>query len=158
MKKILLTIIITLVTISCAIPSFASSIELTPQTQETIEIKEEAKLAANDGTISGLLNAGKDFISEGESQQKDQNGNPTTIDTQMLGQTAGFMYKIILGIGTLLATIVGIVIGIQFMMASSADEKAKWKETLKVYVVGIIIVYGALGIWFMMSNILNNIT
>ena len=147
MKKIMLSITIAILILSSyIIPCIAAP--TIPQ------VKEEAKLGES---IRDLLNSGKNFISGGESQQKDQNNQPLTIDEGLLGDTVGFIYKIVLSIASLLVVIVGMIIGIQFMMASSADEKAKWKETLKVYVVGVIVIYGALGIWYFILNILNNI-
>ena len=155
MKKVILIItIMVLILTSYIIPSIASP--------TTPEVKEEIKLADNtnnNGTsIKSLLEAGKNFIVEGQDSQENGDGESTTINPEILGNSVGFIYKIVLSLGSLLAVIVGIVIGIEFMMASSADEKAKWKETLKVYVVGVIIIYGALGIWFMSLNILNSYT
>ena len=51
------------------------------------------------------------------------------------------------------AVIIGLVIGIKFMV-SSVEEKAKIKELLLPYVVGCGVVFGAFGIWSLVVNIL----
>lgn len=48
--------------------------------------------------------------------------------------------------------IVGIIIGIQFMVAS-AEDKAKVKEALVPYVVGCIVIFGAFTIWSIAVNL-----
>lgn len=49
--------------------------------------------------------------------------------------------------------IVGIIIGIQFMVAS-AEDKAKVKEALVPYVIGCIVIFGAFTIWSTVVNIM----
>lgn len=48
--------------------------------------------------------------------------------------------------------VVGIIIGIQFMVAS-AEDKAKVKETLVPYIVGCIVIFGAFTIWSIAVNL-----
>ena len=48
------------------------------------------------------------------------------------------------------------VIGIQFIMGS-ADEKAKIKETLLPYIIGVCVIFGAFTIWKVVVNIGNDI-
>ena len=55
----------------------------------------------------------------------------------------------------MVAVVVGMVLGIQFM-AASADEKAKVKEALMPFVVGCIIVFGAFTIWKIAVNLGND--
>lgn len=47
--------------------------------------------------------------------------------------------------------IVGIIIGIQFLIAS-AEDKAKVKEALVPYIVGCIVIFGAFTIWSIAVN------
>lgn len=49
--------------------------------------------------------------------------------------------------------IVGIIIGIQFMVAS-AEDKAKVKEALVPYVIGCVVIFGAFTIWSVVVNIM----
>jgi len=48
------------------------------------------------------------------------------------------------------------IIGIQFIIGS-VDEKAKIKETLVPYVIGVFIIFSAFGIWKIVMSI-GNIT
>ena len=61
-------------------------------------------------------------------------------------QAVDVLYNIFLGVGMVIAVIVGIILGIQFM-TSGSEEKAKIKESLIGYVIGCIVVFGAFGIW-----------
>ncbi len=53
------------------------------------------------------------------------------------------------------AVIVGLIIGIRFMV-SGVDEKAKIKEELMPYVIGCFIIFGAFGIWKIIVSILSS--
>ena len=52
-----------------------------------------------------------------------------------------------------IAVIVGIILGIKYMMASSED-KAQIKETLIPYVVSCVIMFGAFTIWKIVITII----
>lgn len=62
------------------------------------------------------------------------------------------MYKLLMAIGIVIMFAVGIVIGIQFMVAS-AEDKAKVKEALIPYIVGCIVIFGAFTIWSIAVNL-----
>ena len=47
------------------------------------------------------------------------------------------------------------IIGIQFIVGS-VDEKAKIKETLVPYVIGVFIIFSAFGIWKIVMSIGNS--
>ena len=51
----------------------------------------------------------------------------------------------------------GAVIGIKFMMSSSSDERAQYKKTIIVYVVGVVVIFGAFGIWKIIINMMNEV-
>lgn len=53
---------------------------------------------------------------------------------------------ILWGVGIFTVLIVGTVLGIKYMFAS-VEEKATIKETLKPFIIGSVIILGALGIW-----------
>lgn len=56
------------------------------------------------------------------------------------------LYSIVFPLGVVATVVVGAILGIKFMLAS-AEDKAKVKESMVPYVVGCIVIYGALGIW-----------
>lgn len=88
-------------------------------------------------SIDSVIDGAKDFLEEGQE---------TTVDTDKLKDTSDYIYNLLLAFAMIIAVIIGMVIGIQFIMAS-VEEKAKIKEALMPYVVGCIIVFGAFGIW-----------
>lgn len=53
---------------------------------------------------------------------------------------------ILWGVGIFTVLIVGTALGIKYMFAS-VEEKATIKETLKPFIIGSVIILGALGIW-----------
>ncbi len=66
------------------------------------------------------------------------------------------IYIAFLSIGTVIAVIVGIVLGMQYMY-SSVEDKAKTKEHLVVYFIGCAVLFGAFGIWKIVVQIFNSI-
>lgn len=66
------------------------------------------------------------------------------------------MYNLLLGLGIIVAVIVGIIIGIKYMIGS-IDEKAECKQLLLPYFVSCFVVFGAFGIWKLAVNIVSKI-
>lgn len=81
----------------------------------------------------------------------------SVIDEDQLKETSNFMYKLLMAVGIVVMFIVGIIIGIQFMVAS-AEDKAKVKEALVPYIVGCIVIFGAFTIWSIAVNMGQSIT
>lgn len=98
-------------------------------------------------TIDGILNGADSFIEKGK--------NDTAIDETKLKTTSNDMFVIIAGIAMVTSVIVGMIIGIKFMVAS-IDEKAKVKEAIVPYVVGCAVAFGAIGIWKLAIAILSS--
>ncbi len=90
-------------------------------------------------SISNMITDAQNFTQSGNSVE-------SMINTTALKNTSTFIYKTLFSIGLVVAIIVGIILGIQFMIAS-AEDKAKVKETLIAYVVGCVVLFGAYGIW-----------
>ncbi len=97
-------------------------------------------------SIDNVITGADNFISTGENQ--------ASIDETELGNTNAFLYNILLGIGIIVAIIVGILLGIKYM-TGSVEEKAEYKESLIIYVVGCVAIFGAYGIWKLVINILS---
>lgn len=102
----------------------------------------------NASTIGEIFSTGKGFIEAGNDIDK-------TIDTTALTDTSDFLYNALLAIGVVVAVIVAMVLGIQFMWAS-AEEKAKVKEAILPFVVGCFVVFGAFTIWKLVVNVGND--
>ena len=66
------------------------------------------------------------------------------------------IYSILLAIGGVVALCVGVFLGVKFM-TSTVDEKAKVKESLIVYIIGCIVIFGAFGIWKLVIDMGNSL-
>ena len=63
------------------------------------------------------------------------------------------IYNVLLILGTVIAVIVGSVLGIQFI-TGSVEQKAKVKDSLIPFVIGCVVIFGAFGIWKLVITIL----
>lgn len=99
-----------------------------------------------EGTIDDIMGGAEDFITEGHKRAR--------VNEEELHQTSNFLYNLLLGAGFIVAVIVGVILGIKYMVGS-VDDKAELKETLLAYAVGCIVIFGAFGIWKIAVNILS---
>ena len=79
-----------------------------------------------------------------------------SVDKGELQKASASIYNVLSSIGMIISVIVGIALGITFMMAS-ADDKAKVKEALIPYIVGCVVIFGAFGIWKIVINTFSGI-
>lgn len=86
----------------------------------------------------------------------DKNTGKATISQDNLQKVSSTLYNILLGIGIALALIIGMYLGIKFMM-SSAEDKAKVKEALIPYIAGCVVVFGAFIIWKLALTLLSGL-
>lgn len=99
-------------------------------------------------TIDGWFSDAKDFIKEGEKK--------ATVDQEELHKTSNTLYNILLAAGIVSSIVVGMILGIKYMMGS-VEEKADLKQLLVAYAVGCIVIFGAFGIWKLVVQILSDI-
>ena len=66
------------------------------------------------------------------------------------------MYWIMLGIAFAVAVIVGLILAIQYITAG-VEGKAKYKEKLVPYGVGVVVALGAFGIWKLVLELMQNV-
>ena len=97
--------------------------------------------------VDDTMSAAESFIRAGEQN--------TDIDEGKLQNISDFLYNLFLGIGIIVAVIVGIVIGIKFM-TGSIEEKAEYKQLLVPYLVSCGVVFGAFGIWKVAVNVFSS--
>lgn len=97
---------------------------------------------------TSVMNGADKFITNAENRELfDKDSEKDAVDQ---------IYFIMLSIGVVLAVVVGIVLGIQFITTGAAGQ-AKVKEKLVVYVVGAFVIFGAFGIWRLVYNVLNGL-
>ena len=65
------------------------------------------------------------------------------------------LYNILLVTGILIALIVGMILGIKFIMGG-IEEKAEIKTMIIPYIVGCVVVFGAFTIWKIVVDILQS--
>lgn len=84
------------------------------------------------------------------------NSKSDSIDSKSLQDFSSTIYNIALQIGIGVAVVVGLALGIQFMLAG-VDGKADVKKALIVYVVGCIAIFGAFGVWKLVIEVMQQI-
>lgn len=101
------------------------------------------------GTLGDTIKDAKNFLSSrDESLYKD------SLNKDQLSDASSSIYNTLLMISFVVVAVVGITLGIKFMMAS-AEEKADIKKSLIIFLIGTIVVYGAFGIWKVIVDYLN---
>lgn len=100
-----------------------------------------------DGTLQDMISDGDKFLNAGDEN---------TIEAESLQALSGRIYNILLEIGVGLSVIIGIILGIKFML-SGVEEKAEVKKMIWVYVVGCVVTFGSFGIWKLVVSILEQI-
>lgn len=103
----------------------------------------------NAAALSNIVSGADGFIQNGQA-------GGSKIDNQDIHNLSDSLYNILLIIGTVIAMIVGVVLGIQFI-TGSVEAKSKVKEALIPYVVGCVVIFGAFGIWKLAITILQGI-
>lgn len=95
-------------------------------------------------TIDQTFEGADNFVDKGSSYN---------IDTSQLKSSSRFIYNALLAIGMVAAVIVGVILGIKYMISSSED-KAEVKETLIPYIISCCVIFGAFTIWKLVVNVL----
>lgn len=78
------------------------------------------------------------------------------IDTENLKPASSALYNLLLAVATIVAVIIGAILGVKYMMAG-LDSKAQVKESLFPYLISCVVVFGSLGIWKLVVTILSEI-
>lgn len=99
--------------------------------------------------LGDVISGGKDFLSSGSS-------TGVSVNQTELKKASNEVYNILLIISFVVVAVIGICLGIKFMMAG-VDEKADVKKSLTVFVIGTVVTYGAFGIWKVLVTFLNNL-
>ena len=95
-----------------------------------------------DSDIKGLA---KDWLNLGR-EEAEKSGSASTKKWSEFNNLAGILW----GIGIFVVLTCGVIIGIKYMFSSL-------EENLKPYIVGSIIIIGALGIWQLLVELLDKI-
>lgn len=101
-----------------------------------------------------MSNAMGDIIKSADDFTKA--GSSTALKYDEIGKVSDMLYNIFLSIGIIVAVVVAMILGIQFM-TGSIEAKAKVKESLIPFVVGCVVIFGGFGIWKIVVLIGNKI-
>lgn len=94
----------------------------------------------------------EDFIGDGKSQAE----LGETIDTTQVEKGSDIIFNALLAAGTVVAILVGAILGIQFMTAG-IDRKVEVKQTLFPYIISCVVMFSAFGIWKLVVTIMNSV-
>ena len=122
----------------------------------TVKIyKQPSKEARDDTYEDGLEQAmtdADDFVADGKSSDS----STEKLNLQDFQTQFGDIYNIILQIGVGLAVIIGIVLGVKFIL-SSVEGKAEVKKMLITYVISCVVIFGSFGIWKIIVTVLQTV-
>lgn len=102
--------------------------------------------ATSDTTIGTIISGADDFLNMGDAN---------VLPEDNIQEMSNIIYNTLLIIGVILAVIVGIFLGIQFV-TGSVEQKSKIKESLIAYIVGCVVIFGAFGIWKLVVTVLQS--
>jgi len=98
-------------------------------------------------SIDNIMSGAENFMDAGK------NSSNTGFQGANMKSALDLIYNILLTLGIIITVIVGAFLGIK-LMTSSVEEQAKVKESLIPFVVGCVIIFGAFGIWKLVTNLL----
>ena len=104
---------------------------------EEITIQGDGIQVASD-KIKDISDSAQAFLDAGSTDH--------TNSQESMQNMSEIVYNVLFAIGIIAAIIIGSIIAIKIMTAG-IEEKAQYKEYLIPYVMGVVILFGAFGIW-----------
>lgn len=125
--------------------------------KEEEQEKEDGKMTGQLGnsdpsashTVDEIMNEADGFLNTGKEETVPVNGENVRVGS-------GILYNILLAIAVVAAVVIGLYLGIKFMM-SSAEDRAKVKEALIPYIAGCVVIFASFTIWKLVISILGNV-
>ena len=102
-----------------------------------------------DGSLDDVMNNGNSFLNAGSESS-------TMIDQNYLKSLSNFISGVLLTIAIGVTVITGAIMGLNFI-TQSIEEKAKVKESMVPWVIGIIVSFGAFTIWEVAVNLFQSL-
>lgn len=107
----------------------------------------ETTTKSNENRLDDIIISGRDFLHLGDTKNINQNE---------LKSLSSLVSSVLLWIAVAVTLISAVVMGINFL-TQSVEDKAKIKESMTPWVIGIIISFGAYTIWQITINIFSNL-
>ena len=102
-----------------------------------------------DGSLDDVMNNGNSFLNAGSESS-------TMIDQNDLKSLSNFISGVLLTIAIGVTVRTGAIMGLNFI-TQSIEEKAKVKESMVPWVIGIIVSFGAFTIWEVAVNLFQSL-
>ncbi|MBP3256169.1 MAG: hypothetical protein J6M60_06780 [Clostridia bacterium] len=112
----------------------------------TMQIKVQAT------SFDSVITDANKFLDDGKGDN-DKDPENLLVGQKAAKEFSSMVYNTLLTIGTIIAVIVGVILGVK-IVTSGVEEKAQVKELLVPYFVGVVILFGAFGIWKLVVEIL----
>lgn len=125
------------------------SIEANTYARTTEEYDKRDTKNVSTHTAGEIITEAKGFIEKGEA---DANNKISDDSMKSLSNT---IYNILLVTGIVIAIIVGLILGIKFIMGS-IEEKAEVKNMVIPYIIGCVVLFGAFTIWQIIVELLQS--
>ena len=110
-------------------------------------------LSQNVFALEQIINVGEDWVSTGKEVAAN---DKLTLSTKLLKEKSSAIYNLFLAAATIIAVIVGAILGIKFMTAG-IDQKVEVKQALFPYLISCTVVFGSFGIWKLVVVIMSEI-
>lgn len=102
-----------------------------------------------DSSLDDIMNNGNSFLNAGSESS-------TMIDQNDLKSLSNFISGVLLTIAIGVTVITGAIMGLNFI-TQSIEEKAKVKESIVPWIIGIIVSFGAFTIWEVAVNLFQSL-
>lgn len=102
-----------------------------------------------DSSLDDIMNNGNNFLNAGSESS-------TMIDQNDLKSLSNFISGVLLTIAIGVTVITGAIMGLNFI-TQSIEEKAKVKESMVPWIIGIIVSFGAFTIWEVAVNLFQSL-
>lgn len=102
-----------------------------------------------DSSLDDVMNNGNSFLNAGSESS-------TMIDQNDLKSLSNFISGVLLTIAIGVTVITGAIMGLNFI-TQSIEEKAKVKESMVPWIIGIIVSFGAFTIWEVAVNLFQSL-
>lgn len=100
--------------------------------------------------LDGIMDGADSFLDVGKGSQNQG------FSWEGITNASDLIYNTLLTIGIVVAVVVAAFLGIKFI-TSSVEEQAKVKESLIPFVVGCVVIFGAFGIWKLVTGLLETL-
>lgn len=144
--------LISTIMVICMLITSANTTQVLASTEENTDVP-VAKVAG----ITDIFRAGNSFISTGEKEASSYSNRAgfDVTNPQSFAEEFIDIGQILIAVGVVVLVGTFAVMGIRWITATP-DKKAKLQQQLVGLVIAAVIIFGAIGIWNLVRNIMNS--